>query len=103
MLRVTIQLSPPLAGDTLTREFHTIINGTEQPVQNLVKDAGSFPANAIFEFEPGTPPNNCEVWLVDIDKAGNRSPESDHHTFVAEDTFAPPKPGALGVLNIEQI
>lgn len=98
MLRVTIQLSPPGVSDVGSREFFARVNGTDQPVQTLTGDP--LPLEAKFDCEANA---SCEVWLVDIDKSNNRSPESEHLTFTALDTFPPPAPGVLAVSNVEQL
>lgn len=103
MLRVTIQLPPVVAPDTDVRKFFASINGVEQPVRSLTRVDGEFADKIQFEFDPGTGTNACEVWLIDVDKAGNESKASDKLPFNAADTFAPPKPGALGVVNIEEV
>jgi len=95
-LRHTIQLPAPGASDVGTREFSLKVNGTAEPVQSLGKDA----LEVKFDVDAGAA---VECWLVDIDTSNNRSPESEHLSFTAQDTFAPPAPGALGVKNVEQV
>lgn len=98
-LKVTLQLSSPGASDVATRELNTKINGADPIVTNpAVGDT-----EASFTFVPGPTPNTCECWLVDIDLAGNRSAESEHLVFEANDDFAPPAPGALGVISVSEI
>lgn len=96
MLRVTINLPAPGASDVSSREFSATVNGNAQPTQTLPADA----TQVTFDCEANA---SCVVWLVDIDTSGNRSPESEHLSFNAADTFPPPQPGSLGVANIEQL
>jgi hypothetical protein len=89
MLRVTINLPAPGASDVANREFHVKKNGADDPVQSLAGTSTS----AQFDCDHGT---SCEVWLIDVDAAGNRSPESNHLSFTAQDTFPPPGPRRAG-------
>lgn len=95
-LRHTIQLPAPGASDVGSREFSLKVDGNSQPTQTLAKEA----LEVQFDVDAGA---SVECWLVDIDTSNNRSPESEHLTFTAADTFAPPAPGALGVKNVEQV
>lgn len=96
MLKVTISLPKPGASDVASRELRVSLNGGEATKTELEKDAleASFTCDASTKFS---------ITLVDIDASGNRSPESSALEGTAEDTFAPPAPGALGVLNVQEV
>lgn len=95
-LRHTIQLPTPGASDVATREFSLKLGEAEPTVTTLAADA----TTTQFDVDPEVA---VEAWLVDVDTSGNKSPESEHLKFTSKDTFAPPAPGALGILSVEQI
>lgn len=90
MLTYTIVAAPVVAGDVVSREFSVTVDGEDRPLQTYnagVTDLGSV-----------TVPqdSNVVLSLVDVDDAGNRS-EPAVVEFVAADTIAPGKPGAISV------
>jgi hypothetical protein len=98
-LQYTVQFPVPGASDVTNggqREFHLLVNGADANLPAL--DGAAMQTQFIVNDGDA-----YEFWLVDIDKSKNRSPESDHISDTAKDTFAPPKPGALGVVNVIQL
>lgn len=89
-MRATVTLPPPGATDVASRELHIVSNGSD------ISPSPLSPETLDYTFDV-THGSQLELWLVDIDSAGNRSPESEHLTGQALDTFPPPQPGALGL------
>lgn len=85
-----VVLPPVSAPDVVTREL-TVKIGDADPI--VSKFAGDVAVVADLQGEQDA---EVEVSLVDIDDAGNRSEPSVAKT-VLNDTFAPPKPGELGI------
>ncbi len=100
VLRHTIALPPVTAGDEATRKVHYSVNGGEDTHLEILPVDGVFPPTFMIDFQAG---DAVKMTLSDFDKSGNESPESDPLEFTATDKFAPGKPGALGVTNVEQI
>lgn len=89
MLRFKVALPPRGASDVTTREFSLTI-GSDAPITRTL------PGDALEteEFE-GADNSSLLASLVDVDDAGNRSPERAA-TGTLTDTIAPPQPGELG-------
>lgn len=85
-----VVLPPVSAPDVVARELSVKIGDAEPIVTELAADAIN-----VDELQ-GPQDAEVEVSLVDIDDAGNRS-EPSVATAVLADTFAPPKPGELGI------
>lgn len=87
MFFATIGLPGPSASDVVAQEL-SIQVGDATPV---VK---SYPADALLsdEFECGEVGTVVTASLVDVDGAGQRSPNRDER-FTVKDTIAPPQPG----------
>lgn len=96
VLRHTFALPPVTVGDLATRKVHYAVNGGPDTHKDLTAADTTFQ----LDFAAG---DAVEISLTDIDNAGNESVPSDPLDFIAKDTFAPPKPGALGISNVEQI
>lgn len=84
-----VTLPPASAPDVVRRELTVEINGVpvvnELPADTLSMAGLQGPQGALVRLS-----------LVDIDDAGNRSPESVLEATLL-DTFAPPQPGQMGV------
>ena len=89
-MKATVTLPPVGAADVTSRELHVLVNGVD------VSPAPFDTATPDYTFEVQHN-DSMELFLVDIDGAGNRSPESEHLVGTANDTFPPPAPGALGL------
>lgn len=89
-MKATVTLPPVGAADVVSRELHVLVNGNDVSPAPLDVNTPDY----TFEVQNN---DSLELWLVDIDGAGNRSPESEHLTGTAADTFPPPQPGALGL------
>jgi hypothetical protein len=85
-----VQLPAKSAADVVARELTVKIGDSEPIFTELAADAAE-----VDELQ-GPEGAEVEVSLVDIDDAGNRS-EPSVATAVLADTFAPPKPGELGI------
>lgn len=85
-----VVLPPVSAPDVVKRELSVKIGDADPIFTELAADA-----TEVDELE-GAQDAEVEVSLVDIDDAGNRS-EASVATAVLADTFAPPKPGELGI------
>lgn len=84
-----VTLPPAAAPDVVKRELTVTVAGASV-VHELPADTMSLAGLQ------GPQDANLRLSLVDIDDAGNRSPESTLDVVLL-DTFAPPKPGDLGV------
>lgn len=99
---VPLNLAPTDPNDVVqVRHLHVKIDGTEMEPQSLPGDATA----AIFyvpQEAAGAPKPEADVFVHDIDYAGNESEESDHLTFTVSDTTPPGKPGTLsaGKINL---
>jgi hypothetical protein len=85
-----VVLPPVSAPDVVKRELSVKIGDADAVVSELAGDV-----TEVADLQ-GAQDAEVEVSLVDIDDAGNRS-EPSVATAVLADTFAPPKPGELGI------
>lgn len=89
---LTFTFEKATASDTNERELTITVDGADTPI---VK---SYDGNALESEELPFPVDTQLVAvLVDIDKAGNRSPASAAFSYKVTDTIPPPQPGAIGV------
>lgn len=100
---VPVNLEPTDPKDAVqVRHLHVKIDGTEMEPLSLPGNAVS----AVF-YVPveaaGAPKPEADVFIHDIDYAGNESEESDHVTFTVADTTPPGKPGTLSVGKINVV
>jgi len=95
-LLYSFTLGPPGAGDVVSRELTTVVDGGAAQKTTLPGSATTYSAT----FEHG---QNVSMNLVDIDGAGNRSPPSPTLSFTAADTFPPPAPAIPVISNVEQV
>lgn len=96
MLKFVLMLPEKSAADVVVRELTYSLAGSDPTTVNL---NGSATQSAEMLA------NDNEVItgnLVDVDDAGNRSPARDF-SFTIVDTIAPPLPGALGVMVLEEV
>lgn len=96
VLRHTFQCPPVTVGDLDHWKIHYTVNGgsdthVEVPAADLTFQ---------LDFTAG---DAVSITASGVDKAGNEGEESDPLAFTAKDTFPPPKPGELGITNVEQI
>lgn len=91
MLKYKVLLSEPKSPDVVERKLHVeVFTDTVEKRSEEI----SLPASA-REFELIVDQDdNVDLWLVDIDDAGNESTESDILSFVARDTIPPGRPDA---------
>lgn len=87
-------LPAPGAADVVKRVLHLKVDGTDTTT-DLPKDAIVAP----FGVEDG---KTFDVWLIDVDDAGNESPfdSAAVYSATAVDDIPPPSPGMLGVVHV---
>jgi len=96
MLVYEVNVAPSVDSDVVTRRLKIVVDG---------QDGGTIdtPGNTVrfggLKFNDGA---NVEMFLTDIDDAGNESPPAVHR-FVAKDTIAPGIPGGFGVTLVEEL
>jgi hypothetical protein len=83
----TIRLPEPGAPDVVSRKVTVILNG-----QETLFDGAVTPETSVLGPFSGHDNDAVNVTLVDVDDAGNISPEQGVQ-FILEDTIPPPKPG----------
>lgn len=91
----TFKMPPLGASDVVDRELHTAINSVET-IQNLPVD--NFEYKQVFDQDV-----SVSMFLIDIDKAGNRSAPGKVLTFQVVDTVAPDAPEAPEVVSVELV
>lgn len=96
MLKFCVCLPPKSANDVQTRELCVSINDGE-PVKKVV-DGDTLHVDSFV----GVQGDSVTGYLVDIDGAGNRS-EPSLFSFELVDTIAPPMPGDVGLMVLEQV
>lgn len=96
MLKFCVCLPPKSASDVTTRELCVSINDGES-----VKKVVGGDTLHVDEFV-GEHGDSVTGYLVDIDGAGNRSQPS-LFSFELLDTIAPPMPGDIGLMVLEQV
>ncbi len=96
MLKFCVCLPPKSASDVTTRELFVSINDGDTVKKNVDGDTLH-----VDEFV-GEHGDNVAGYLVDIDGAGNRS-EPSLFSFTLLDTIAPPMPGDIGLMVLEQV
>ena len=86
-----LTLPAPGAADVVQRKLTEIVNGASR----------TFDATDGMElkFQDDA---EVELFLVDVDDAGNASAESPHLKFTVRDTLAPPAPGELGLAFVRE-
>lgn len=89
MLNFSVLLPTPGATDVVKRELSVTIG--EEPTQTKELTTET----EVTGFS-GADNAQVSLSLVDIDDAGNRSPERSQ-TFVLVDSLAPPQPGEMGI------
>jgi hypothetical protein len=94
-LEHTIGLPPRGASDVVQRELSVTI-GDATVVQVL--DGAATEAKVLAQHNDAV-----SLKLTDVDRAGNRSPDSPTLTFTATDTFPPPAPGTLAVTSVVEV
>jgi hypothetical protein len=92
----TITLPAPGAPDVVSRELHVSLDGGTESVQPL-------PGNALSATVTVNEGQAVDVYLVDVDDAGNSSPNSPTLTFTASDTIPPPAPTALAIGGVTEV
>ena len=96
MLVYEVNVAPAVDSDVVTRRLKIMVDG---------KDGGTIdtPGNTVrfggLKFDDGA---DVEMFLSDIDDAGNESPPAIHR-FVARDTIAPGIPGGFGVTLVAEM
>lgn len=96
MLKFKIILPVAGAHDVVSRNLSIKI-GDEEP--QVVELAGDDTESAEYTGAQGT---TVSGQLTDVDDAGNVSPARDY-SFTLTDTLAPPVPGEIGLLVIEEL
>lgn len=94
-LGVTLVLPPKSAPDVSNRELTVTMAGGSPQIIPLTADVNT---HEIIVDEGVA----VTVALVDIDNAGNRSPDSTLN-FTATDTVPPPAPGGVNVTSVREI
>ena len=81
------------ANDVVSRELHVIVDGVEEVHE--ITDL------SIMEWKLTLPEDaHCMVYLVDIDDAGNRSPDGTHYEFTVIDVVPPSAPEAPVIVDV---
>ena len=90
LIQFKVNLPPKSAGDVKGRELSVTIGDSEPVIRNLGANTN------VVEGLEGPQDATVVLALTDIDDSGNRSEVSTLETVLL-DTFAPAKPGDLGV------
>lgn len=91
MLKYKVLLSEPKSPDVVERKLHVEVFTDTLEKRN---EDVSLPATA-REYELIVDQDDIvDLWLVDIDDAGNESADSDMLSFIAKDTIPPGRPDA---------
>ncbi len=87
-------LPPPGAVDVVKRVLHLKVDGVDSTT-----DLAATATLAPFSVEDG---KAFDVWLIDVDDAGNESPFDAAAVYSANavDDIPPPGPGMLGVAHV---
>jgi len=88
-LKFKATLAAPGASDVAARKLSITENGTERVVDLAAADLTA-------EFSVARDAA-VSVKLADVDGSGNQSEWSEPAEFTANDTFAPPAPGQVGI------
>ncbi len=84
------------SSDVVLRELHTIIDGVENVV--MIEDVLTTFWNLTLAED-----SVCEMYLVDIDDAGNRSPDGERFTFTVIDIVPPKAPKAPVIMDVSEV
>ena len=91
----TLALPAPGAADVVRRELHVVVNG-EPTVTELAADVLEYKLELVEDAD-------VEVYLVDIDDAGNLSDLGELLAFTVIDTVPPPAPGRPEIIGVEEV
>lgn len=99
-LKFTINLPASPAKDVARREMNVKISNpadgtTKSFVDTLAADATIYQIALYRDL-------TVELFLVDVDTSGNSSKPSPTLAFRSVDTFPPPPPGELTIVNVEE-
>jgi len=91
----TFSVPPAGAPDVIKREFHYMVNGVTGMAE-LDMDVISY--EMIFDEDA-----EVEIYMIDIDDAGNRSLASDTLKFTVVDTIPPPAPAKPDIMDVKEV
>jgi hypothetical protein len=84
------------ANDVILRELHVTIDGVKNTY--MIEDVSVGFWNLTL-----TENSVCEIFVVDIDDAGNRSPEGEKYTFTVLDIVPPKAPKAPVIMEVTEV
>ena len=96
MDKYTYKISLPALGadDVVKREMHVVVDGIE--TVHEIADIATLEWDLVLEEN-----SNCQIWMVDIDDADNRSADGMTLEFEVLDIVPPTAPQAPTVASVE--